>query len=432
MNLMTPKPRPRLRRYGLIQSATFQFLLGMLFAVVLPWILYRGVAGAGRVSIAETNTLIALTVSVLGGAYMFRRFDLFPGLRRFAYVLPSFFTSFAIVFGVVLAGNISFKPIVSGLSFASALIVFLFICRYSRRVASQRFYVVPFGNVDWLFTRQGLDSQVLTEPVFPAEPDAVLVVDLRANLDDRWERMIAETAISGHAVYHTKQLRESLEGRVEIEHLSENSFGSLLPNLNYRNVKRLGDILLALVILPFAAVATLLAAPLIKLSSPGPVLFQQERMGHRGERFTLYKLRTMRASPHQCDSKEGRRDAAMTKTNDGRITALGRFLRRSRIDELPQVVNVLKGDMSFIGPRPEAVALADWYEDELPFYTYRHIVRPGITGWAQVNQGHVAELDDVREKLHYDFYYIKNFSAWLDLLIVLRTMAIVATGFGSK
>jgi lipopolysaccharide/colanic/teichoic acid biosynthesis glycosyltransferase len=106
--------------------------------------------------------------------------------------------------------------------------------------------------------------------------------------------------------------------------------------------------------------------------------------------------------------------------------------QRSRIDELPQLFNVLKGEMSWIGPRPEAIALSEWYEAELPFYSYRHIVRPGITGWAQINQGHVTNLDDIRAKLQYDFYYIKNFSYWLDLLIVFRTIVVMASGFGAR
>ncbi|TIP99650.1 MAG: sugar transferase, partial [Mesorhizobium sp.] len=117
---------------------------------------------------------------------------------------------------------------------------------------------------------------------------------------------------------------------------------------------------------------------------------------------------------------------------DTRITRLGQFLRKSRIDELPQAINILRGEMSWIGPRPEALVLSKWYEAELPFYRYRHIVRPGITGWAQVNQGHVAAVDDVLEKLHYDFYYIKNFSPWLDVLIVFRTIRTMLTGFGAR
>ena len=122
----------------------------------------------------------------------------------------------------------------------------------------------------------------------------------------------------------------------------------------------------------------------------------------------------------------------MTVNGDSRITRLGRFLRQYRIDELPQVINVLRGEMSWIGPRPEAVALSEWYESELPFYRYRHIVRPGITGWAAVHQGNVAEVDAATTKLKYDFYYVKYFSPWLDLMIAARTVKILITGFGAR
>ena len=122
----------------------------------------------------------------------------------------------------------------------------------------------------------------------------------------------------------------------------------------------------------------------------------------------------------------------MTKDGDARITRFGRILRRTRLDELPQLFNILRGDMSLIGPRPEAVALSEWYETQIPFYHYRHIIKPGLTGWAQVNQGHVTDVNDVREKLNLDFYYVKNYSIWLDILIALRTIAIVFTGTGAR
>jgi len=122
----------------------------------------------------------------------------------------------------------------------------------------------------------------------------------------------------------------------------------------------------------------------------------------------------------------------VTRDGDDRITRVGRFLRKTRLDELPQAWNILKGEMSWIGPRPEASELANWYEDQIPFYAYRHIVRPGITGWAQVNQGHVADVDEVRAKLRFDFYYIKNLSLWLDLLIALKTIRVVLGGIGAK
>ena len=132
---------------------------------------------------------------------------------------------------------------------------------------------------------------------------------------------------------------------------------------------------------------------------------------------------------------DGRRRAA--GGDDRRPTTtgsreVGAFLRRTRIDELPQIFNILQWQMSWIGPRPEAEVLSIWYTSELPFYRYRHVVKPGISGWAQVNQGHVAEVDEVHHKLQYDFYYIKYFSPWLDLLILFRTVKTMLSGFGSR
>lgn len=158
------------------------------------------------------------------------------------------------------------------------------------------------------------------------------------------------------------------------------------------------------------------------------MLFCQPRVGYRGRICTVYKFRSMRQHAGFGSDK----DNAITKRDDDRITRVGHFLRKFRIDELPQAINILRGEMSWIGPRPEAVVLSQWYEAELPFYRYRHIVRPGVSGWAQVNQGHVAAVGDVMEKLHYDFYYIKNFSPWLDVLIVLRTIKTMFTGFGAR
>ena len=122
----------------------------------------------------------------------------------------------------------------------------------------------------------------------------------------------------------------------------------------------------------------------------------------------------------------------MTKNDDDRITAVGGLLRTLRLDELPQIINILRWEMSWIGPRPEAEVLSVWYTSEIPFYRYRHVVKPGISGWAQVNQGHVAEVNEVHRKLQYDFYYIKYFSPWLDVLIFFRTIKTMLTGFGSR
>jgi lipopolysaccharide/colanic/teichoic acid biosynthesis glycosyltransferase len=132
------------------------------------------------------------------------------------------------------------------------------------------------------------------------------------------------------------------------------------------------------------------------------------------------------------EGSESTLQAAMTLDGDIRITRVGRWLRQSRIDELPQIFNILKGQMSWIGPRPEARILSVTYTAQVPFYRYRHVVKPGISGWAQVKQGHVAEVDQIIEKLHYDFFYIKYFSLWLDVLILFKTIRTMASGFGAK
>jgi lipopolysaccharide/colanic/teichoic acid biosynthesis glycosyltransferase len=171
----------------------------------------------------------------------------------------------------------------------------------------------------------------------------------------------------------------------------------------------------------------LVVAIAIRLDSEGPALFRQQRVGFAGRSITVYKFRTMRTAEADDDIR-----AAITADGDGRVTSVGRILRNLRLDELPQILNILRWEMSWIGPRPEAEVLSAWYTSELPFYRYRHVVKPGISGWAQTNQGHVAEVDQVRRKLQYDFYYIKYFSPWLDILILVRTIITIMTGFGSK
>jgi exopolysaccharide biosynthesis polyprenyl glycosylphosphotransferase len=261
--------------------------------------------------------------------------------------------------------------------------------------------------------------------------DWAIVADLHYPHSERGERLFAKAALAGIPVYHFRQIAEMQSGQVKIAHLSENDLGSLIPNVSYASAKRLIDVVAALVLIPFCLPLFAIVAVLIRLDSPGGAFFTQERMGFRGQTFRMIKFRSMR--PRDVANEElAQRNDAMTKSDDDRITKIGGFLRKTRMDELPQVFNVLRGDMSFIGPRPEACSLSEWYEAELPFYSYRHIVRPGITGWAQVNQGHVTDVSDVLGKLRYDFYYIKNISLWLDVLVALKTLRVIATGLGAK
>jgi lipopolysaccharide/colanic/teichoic acid biosynthesis glycosyltransferase len=239
-----------------------------------------------------------------------------------------------------------------------------------------------------------------------------------------WEKLLVDSALQGLPVYHSKHVVESLTGRVEIEHLSENSLGSLLPSSVYLRFKRGVDVVGVVLALPLVLPVIAVLAILIKCDDGGPVFFTQSRMGYRGRVFEMIKLRTMRVG-----ADRGQR---FTEVDDPRVTRVGKMLRRLRLDELPQVINIFRGEMSWIGPRPESLPLSEWYARQIPFYSYRHIVRPGITGWAQVQQGYAAQVQAVTGKLHYDFYYIKHFSPWLDLLIVARTIRTMLSGFGAR
>lgn len=407
----------------------YQLLFGLLFVVVAPTLLANSAApDLMWRSPNSVNTAIGSTLAFLVATYLFRRVATFPGSGILGHVLPALTAAYGVVLAAFFGLRLDYSRLGFFGSFAAAAIFFFFVSFYIRNRVKQRFYIVPTPSVASVLPEEQADWVLLSEPRLPPDATPVLIADLRADLAPEWERLIAETAVAGHPVYHLKQVQESLTGRVDIEHLSENSFGSLLPNHGYRKIKRSLDLMVALAVLPIILIIGLIAALAIKIETRGPVFFLQRRRGYRGSVFEVVKFRTMVHGPAGATDL----DDAITRDGDARITRVGRFLRRTRIDELPQIWNILKGEMSWIGPRPEALPLSEWYTAELPFYSYRHIVRPGITGWAQVNQGHVADLESVFEKLHYDFYYIKYFSVWLDLLILAKTVATVSFGHGAK
>lgn len=168
---------------------------------------------------------------------------------------------------------------------------------------------------------------------------------------------------------------------------------------------------------------------LVRVIEGGPALLAQTRIGKDGAPFTLYKFRTMRAGRNGSQSLV---QAACTEPGDQRVTALGRVLRRHRLDEIPQCFNVLRGDMSLIGPRPDMPALAQFYADRLPQYDQRQRIRPGITGWAQIQLGHVTDVHDIRVRLGHDIDYLKRMSVWLDVVIAVKTVRVILSGFGAR
>jgi exopolysaccharide biosynthesis polyprenyl glycosylphosphotransferase len=224
-----------------------------------------------------------------------------------------------------------------------------------------------------------------------------------------------------------KQIIEEVTGKVPIDYLSANWFIEELSGLEKRYTwysKRTFDILISIAGGLLAIPLLLIAALVIRLDSRGDILYSQIRVGRGGKPFRVWKLRTMIIDADK-------NNIFWTNENDSRITRAGKFLRKVHIDELPQFLNILRGEMSLIGPRPEAAALVEMYAKEIPFYQERHMVTPGVTGWAQINYPYGNSVEDTREKLKYDFYYIKNRNLLLDLLIFLRTIKTVFTGKGA-
>lgn len=223
-------------------------------------------------------------------------------------------------------------------------------------------------------------------------------------------------------------VREQLTERIDLSLLPQSDFGGAAIHAAVEAAgmgKRFIDICAALALLVGFAPLLVLTALAIKLDSPGPVLYRQRRIGLSGDVFHIYKFRSMFTDAE----KNG---AQWCAKNDSRITRVGRLIRKTRIDEIPQALNILKGEMSFVGPRPERPEFVSILEKEIPNYHLRHVVKPGITGWAQVKFTYGASVEDARVKLQYDLYYIKHFSLWRDILIMLMTVRVALFGLGSR
>ena len=221
---------------------------------------------------------------------------------------------------------------------------------------------------------------------------------------------------------------EHATGRLALDRIDERALRSS-PLTRYRETharsKRLVDIALALMLLVLTAPVLIGAALAIRLTDPGPIFYRQVRVGHDGKPFTLLKFRSMRVDAEAAG-------AVWARKADDRVTPVGRFLRRSRIDEIPQAFNVLGGAMSFVGPRPERPEFTGLLAEQVPHYDARHLVKPGLTGWAQVNYPYGASVEDAANKLAFDLYYVKHFSLVLDVFIVVKTLKVAFAGEGAR
>jgi lipopolysaccharide/colanic/teichoic acid biosynthesis glycosyltransferase len=225
-------------------------------------------------------------------------------------------------------------------------------------------------------------------------------------------------------LYSVEAVAELTSGRKMLPHASD-TLWEIDNDPGYDRVKRLLDLGVVIGLSPLWVPLAAAVGLAVRYDSKGPALFSQQRVGRDGQAFTLWKFRSM---VHGLQAP----GVHFAQADDPRITRVGRFLRRTRLDELPQLWNVLRGHMSLIGPRPEQAAFVREFAATIPSYPYRHLVRPGLTGWAQVQHGYADSADSTRIKLSYDLYYVAHYSLALDLLIAAKTVKTVFTGFGAR
>lgn len=404
-----------------------RFALGgaFLFGLLVPELLHPLVAG--QYSFAELVYPTEISMIATGFALVFahialRRTASQPFVDSKTMVLPAFVMAFGVVFTVTTLLFRTFGLYHPITGFLAGIAWYLTLATLAPRLYRFRIALAGETRVDAELLATHIKWERLGRPRLPAGVSAI-AFDSEQDQTPQWDRLYARAVVRGIPVFDIAHMREMTTGRVRLRDRPELVFGQLRPDKAYLRIKRTIDTLLAIAALAVVGPVIALTALLIRLESPGSPIYRQLRVGYKGRIFTCFKLRSMRS------------DIAgplYTTEQDPRITRIGRFIRATRLDELPQIFNILRGEMSWIGPRPEALRLARAYEREIPYYAYRHMVRPGISGWAAVHQGNVALTEAATTKLEYDFYYLKHCSVWLDFIIVLLTIRTVLTGFGSR
>lgn len=399
----------------------------------------------------ESVGLWFITGSLLGFSYVFGAYDVEPH-HRFKDIFLRQISSFIFTIIFVLTVNYLLSKDRSGIFGRGILIGSAILFGLTSMVYRRILWGIlsaRAGKTSYLFLAADAHNHFIENEIVkkfkikheilnwqPSQPlDKVhqdwqaIVVSLPSNL---WSQeltdQLMQARFAGKEILNLSQFFEDIEKKVPVDFLNREWFifekgFDLFHNPLGLRVKRILDLILALILLLFAWPFILIFYVLIKLESKGPAFYSQVRTGLNDREFTIFKMRSMVTDAE----KQG---VQWAKSNDSRITRVGKFIRLTRIDELPQLWNVIKGDMSFIGPRPERPEIIVDLEKEIPFYRLRHLVRPGITGWAQVMYAYGASVEDSKQKLQFDLYYIKNFSFALDMQIIFKTIRVVLFGKG--
>lgn len=399
----------------------YKFLnaLGIFIIMLISSYLAWGTLAFWRMKEGIIMVSLTFTVHIIS-SLIISRLVIFPRIEHLGIVFTIFSFTFLLAISVIAITRLYYSRTFL-LSFYILDVTLLMLC--NRRKKKLNLGIIPFEQYEDLLKIDNINWHVLNSPKNIAL-DGIVVSSIE-KLTPEWSQYIITQKLKGTPIYYVPEIYESMLGKLPLKYFYVEFVENLNQSLIIRFIKRFFDIILASLLCPVLLLLTLVISIFIKLDSEGPVFFKQERIGQGGKVYKIIKFRTMYKDADTDRPK-------FTERDDPRITPVGRILRRFHLDELPQVWNILKGDMSFIGPRPEQAEIVKEFEKEIPFYSYRHLVKPGITGWAQVNQGYAVGLLETIEKLEYDLYYVKNLSIWLDIVIVIKTIKILITTWGAR
>ena len=412
-------------------ALAISFVVASLFVfdTVLPWNSIEGDAVFAMLSFVTFSmvTMSVLTAQMSG-----------PGIPR-----PVYGRMLAIFFGtgaLTALFLVLFRDAYFSRSFvAIAGLAWLVMATVHRAVRRRRPWTERIGVItgekqlaDDLADSSHAEVVWVLDPSFDGlidlpERDVHIAVDLRSVLSERVAQFVSSCSVAGYTVGTFTSTYEDHTGRVPLVHLAEGweISAPLLGVAPWLAGKRIFDALLTALTLPLWLALGAIVWVYVRIASPGPAIFSQKRIGYDGQPFIMYKFRTM-----DLDAEKDGPQFALER--DTRLIKGGSFLRKSRLDEIPQLWNVLKGDMSLVGPRAEQVPFVGAFRKEIAFYDNRHLVRPGITGWAQVNYGYADDQADTMEKLTYDLYYIKHMSPVMDVRVLWMSVWTVLTGAGAR
>ena len=410
---------PRWQRGGWILLTVLCYVLYLNVLTLLLWGVFLHHASAAVVNIAIL-TSVSFTFAIIA-VMLLPRVTVWQTVEQ---ITPLWMVCFFIGLMIIVMFRLAYSTVYLAAVVPGSLIMLVGLIKILAYAVRERILVLDGASIGDQEHHSGEIIIGYDAALMPQRIDTLIAASSHFK-DPYWCEILRQATINQIPIILDSEYRETLQGRVDLTLIDAEKLIEMRSAHPYLVIKRMIDLVLATCGIILLAPLMIIVAVLIRCETPGNPIFIQERVGFKGKSFKMLKFRSM--------IRDADRDGArFTDIGDLRITRIGKIIRIPRIDEVPQLFNILFGTMSLIGPRPEQKAFVDKLEDEIPLYTFRHAVRPGITGWAQVMQGYADDVASTNTKLSFDLFYIKNMSLMMDTVIFIKTLKTIFTGFGAR